>query len=129
MTNMTRQEALGVLHQVYNAYVDLLIESSEAFHTSEPLRLRAVQALFVLTDAIHGSRQPGELYTLCDSCHVRRAWREVGYRNTCHACSSHAPTIPLTSSCSTALAFQHAELTRSQRNSRDALEGKNHDHH
>src|SRR5260370_31260347 len=99
MTNMSRQEALGVLHQVYNSYVDLLIESRDAFHTSEPLRLRAVQALFVLTDAIHGSRQPGELYTLCDRCHLRRAWREVGYRNTCHARNAPTPTRLLLPSC------------------------------
>src|SRR5947208_2907259 len=79
MTEMTTQEALAILHQVYNAYVDLVIQApgAQGFRASEPVRQQGILALFRLSDEVHGPRQPGELHTLCDGCHLRRARREI----------------------------------------------------
>ena len=107
MANMTRKEALGVLHQVYRAYVD------EAF--SADLMGRAIQALFVLTDAIHGPREEGDSYVLCDGCHLRRARHEIGSRNYCDACRPQATAIPVAQPCSAALEVKGPMQSRARR--------------
>jgi hypothetical protein len=87
MADMTTQEALAALHQVYNAYVDLVIQAPPyIIRASERLRGQGMQALFRLSDVVHGPHQPGELFALCDGCHLRRARLVHGSGNYCDTC-------------------------------------------
>jgi hypothetical protein len=87
MADMTPQEALAALRQVYNAYLDLVIQSPPPIiRASERLRGQGVQALFRLSDVVHGPCQPGELFALCDGCHLRRSRHVRGSGNYCDTC-------------------------------------------
>jgi len=69
------REALAVLHHLYGAYVDTLVQCAptRVFLESQAFRSEATYALFALVDMVYGKPGPNQSNCLCDVCHMARA--------------------------------------------------------